>query len=511
MREFLDSDRPANIIGIDLGMTETLVARFSESGRPEITNNCDGFPVTPSVIRVDDSGNAIIGHDAKRYLGTGTPDIFSEFRRALGTDETWCVGRTTFSAAQLTAMLIKKVVADYERQYGIPTIVAITWPANFRNEQRVAMKDAVYRSGINDACFIEDPIAIALCFAAKDDLEGKYLIYDFGGATLDVSLLEIHGGSITTLSQDGVQQLGGKDLDNVLLRIIGEKFRSKTGAEFDAVDCNFDRLSVEHYKRALYTRDSVHLRLVSASRGPVGIEVTRAEFEAGISHLVEQAEMACENVLRCGKEDPGFHVRKSEIKEIFMVGATSEVPAMQKSVAKLFGKPPTLHHQRQACALGAAVFGALQSARPTLNSVQQAAVAKLNPKPCAPHFFGTSVMRDDGSGLYNDIVIRKGADLPCHVHRTYHTVRDGQTSVNCDMTQSANEENNPEFVSKLWDGTLRLPPGLPAGSAIKVVFTCDVVGCAGMQISLPEGGGPGAIFSTNQAPTPPPLRNEHRS
>jgi molecular chaperone DnaK len=508
MREFEHSDRPANIIGIDLGMTETLVARFNESGRPEITNNCDGFPITPSVIRIDDDGNVIIGHEAKRYLGTGIPDVFSEFRRALGTDATWCFGRTTFSASQLTAMLIKKVVADYERQYGRPTGVAITWPASFRNEQRVAMKDAVYRSGINYACFIEDPIAIALCFAAKGDLEGKYLICDFGGATLDVSLLEIHGGSISMLSQDGVQQLGGKDLDNVLLRIIGEKFRSKTGAEFDAVDCNFDRLSVEHNKRALYTRDSVHLRLVSATRGPVGIEVTRAEFETGISHLVDQAEMACENVLRCGKEDPRLHVRKSEIKEIFMVGATSEVPAMQKSVAKLFGKSPTLHHQRQACALGAAVFAALQSDRPTLNSVQRAAVAKLKPKPCAPHFFGTSVMRDDGSGPYNDIVIRKGTDLPCRVELTYHTVTENQTSVNCDMTQSPIEEKDPDFVSKLWEGTFRLPPGLPAGSAIKVVFTCDVEGCAGMQISLPEGGGPSAIFFTNQAPTPPPLSDE---
>lgn len=508
MREFEHSDRPANIIGIDLGTTETRVARFAENGLPERTNNSEGSPVTPSVIQIDESGNVIIGSEAKKFLGTGTENVFAEFKREMGTDKSWRVGRNTITPVELTTLLIKKVVADYEAQFGKPTAVAITWPANFRNEQREATKDAARRAGLTNVFFIEAPIAIALCYATEYNLEGTYLVYDFGGGSLDVTLIDIRGGDIRVRYQDGVQQLGGKDLDNAMFKIIGDKYRSKTGDKFDTVDCNFDKLAVESSKKSLSSRTSVQIRLVSAQHGPVALEVTRKEFEASISHLVSQAEMVCENVLRCGTDDPRQHMRKSDIAEIFMVGATSLVPAMQASVEKLFGKKPRLHFPHDACALGAALFAAIRTSQTDLSSQQCARIEKLKPKPIAPYFFGTSVLREDGFGVYNDIIIRRGTGLPCRVERTYHTVTENQTSVNCDMTQSPTEEKDPDFVSKLWEGTFRLPPGLPAGSAIKVVFTCDVEGCAGMQISLPEGGGPSAIFSTNQAPTPPPLSDE---
>lgn len=509
MREFEHSDRPANIIGIDLGTTETRVARFAENGLPERTNNSEGSPVTPSVIQIDESGNVIIGSEAKKFLGTGTENVFAEFKREMGTDKSWRVGRNTITPVELTALLIKKVAADCVAQFGEPTAVAITWPANFRNEQREATKDAARRTGLTNVFFIEAPIAIALCYAAEYNLEGTYLVYDFGGGTLDVTLIDIRGGDIRVRHQDGVQQLGGKDLDSALLKIIAEKYRHKTGDVFDAVDCNFDKLAVESSKKSLSNRTSVQIRLVSAKHGPVALEVTRKEFEASISHLVSQAEMACENVLRCGSDDPRQHMKKSDIAEIFMVGATSLVPAMQASVEKLFGKKPRLQFPHDACALGAAIFAAIRTSQPALSSQQCAKIEKLSrPTPVAPHFFGTSLLGEDGCGVYNDIVIRKGTRLPCRVERTYYTVKENQTSVNCDMTQSAIDEKDPDFVSKLWEGTLRLPPGLPAGSAIKVIFTCDGEGCAGMQISLPEGGGPSAIFSTNQAPTPPPLSDE---
>jgi molecular chaperone DnaK len=510
MREIVHSDRPANIIGIDLGTTETRVARFSEIGLTERTKNSEGSLVTPSVIQIDEAGNVIIGSEAKKFLGTGTENVFAEFKREMGTDKSWIVGGTTITPVELTALLIRKVVADYEAQFGKHTAIAITWPANFRNEQRVATKDAARRAGLTNVFFIEAPIAVALCYAKEHNLEGTYLIYDFGGGTLDVTLIEIRGGDIRVRYQDGVQQLGGKDLDNAMLKIIGDKYRSMTGDEFDAVDCNFDKLAIESSKKSLSIRTSVQIRLVSAKHGPVALEVTRKEFESGISHLVSLAEMVCENVLLCGTDDPRQHIRKSDIAEIFMVGATSLVPAMQASVEKLFGKKPRLQFPHDACALGAAIFAAIRTSQTDLSSQQWAEIEKLNPKSLAPYFLGTSVLSEDGSGVYNDVVIRKGTGLPSRVERTYYTVRDNQTSVKCDMTQSAIEEKDPDFVSKLFVGTLTLPTGLPKGSAIKVVFTCDLEGCAGMQITLPEGGGPSAVFSANQAPTPPPLSDEHR-
>jgi len=478
------SDKPANIIGIDLGTTTTLVARFNEAGKPEITNNAEGNPITPSVIQIDDAGHVIIGSEAKKFLGTGTANVFAEFKREMGTDKSWPVGADTVSPIKLSALLLKKVVDDYAEQFGQPQSVVITWPANYRNEQREATKDAAARAGLKVEHFIEEPTAAALYYATDTALDGKYLVYDFGGGTFDVTLIEAHGNTITVLYQDGVQQLGGKDLDNALLKIIGEKFRTKTSDEFDAVDCNFDKLAVESNKHTLSTRPSVQIRLVSGKHGPIAIEVSRDEFEAGISHLVSQAEMACENVLRCGKDDPALHVKKSDIKEIFMAGGTSRVPAMQASVERLFGKKPKVKNPDQAIAMGAAIYAAHKSSGGTLNTLQARAVADIDVSLIAPHFFGTSVLSEDNSGVFNDTVISKGNKLPCREERTYYTVSDNQTKVNCDVSQSAIEEKNCEFVTKIWEGSLELPSGRPAGQPIKVIYAYDLNGT--MQCSFED-------------------------
>ena len=478
------AEKPANIIGIDLGTTTTLVARFNEAGKPEITNNVDGNPITPSVIQVEDSGAVVIGSEAKKFLGTGTPGVFAEFKREMGTDKSWPAGGRNVTPVELSALLLKKVVGDYAEQFGQPQSVVITWPANYRNEQREATKEAAQRAGLKVEYFIEEPTAAALYYATDTNLDGKYLVYDFGGGTFDVTLIEAHGNSIDVLYQDGVQQLGGKDLDNALLKIIGEKFRAKTGDEFDAVDCNFDKLAIESNKHTLSSRPSVSIRLVSAKHGPIAIDVSRDEFEAGISHLVSQAEMACENVLRCGKDDPAQHVKKSDIKEIFMAGGTSRVPAMQASVERLFGKKPKVKNPDQAIAMGAAIYAAHKASNGTLNVLQARAVADVDVGLIAPHFFGTSVLEEDGSGVFNDTVISKGTKLPCREERTYYTVSDNQTNVNCDVTQSAIEERSPEFVTKIWEGGLKLPPGRPAGQPIKVSYAYDLNGT--MQCSFED-------------------------
>ena len=478
------SDKPANIIGIDLGTTTTLVARFNEAGKPEITNNAEGNPITPSVVQIVDADNVIIGSEAKKFLGTGTANVFAEFKREMGTDKSWPVGADTVSPVKLSALLLKKVVADYAEQFGQPQSVVITWPANYRNEQREATKDAAARAGLKVEYFIEEPTAAALYYATDTALDGKYLVYDFGGGTFDVTLIEAHGNNITVLYQDGVQQLGGKDLDNALLKLIGDKFRAKTSDEFDALDCNFDKLAVESNKHTLSTRPSVQIRLVSGKHGPIAIEVSRDEFEAGISHLVSQAEMACENVLRCGKDDPAQHVKKSDIKEIFMAGGTSRVPAMQASVERLFGKKPKVKNPDQAIAMGAAIYAAHKSSGGTLNTLQARAVADIDVSLIAPHFFGTSVLSEDNSGIYNDTVISKGNKLPCREERTYYTVSDNQTTVNCDVSQSAIEEKNCEFVTKIWEGSLALPSGRPAGQPIKVIYAYDLNGT--MQCSFED-------------------------
>ena len=478
------SDQPGNIIGIDLGTTTTLVARFNEAGRPEITNNAEGNPITPSVIQIDDAGSVIVGTEAKKFLGTGAANVFAEFKREMGTDKTWPIGGKNVTPVELSALLLKKVVADYAAQFGQPESVVITWPANYRNEQREATKAAAARAGLKVEYYIEEPTAAALYYATDTVLDGKYLVYDFGGGTFDVTLIEAHGNNITVLYQDGVQQLGGKDLDLALLKIIGDKFRTKTGDEFNAEDCCFDKLLTESAKHTLSIRESTQIRLVSAKHGPIAIDLSRDEFEAGISHLVSQAEMACENVLRCGKDNPADHVKKTDIKEIFMAGGTSRVPAMQASVERLFGKKPMVKNPQSAIALGAAIYAAHKSSGGTLNALQARAVADIDVALIAPHFFGTNCLNEDGSGLYNDTVITKGTKLPCVEERTYAVAYDNQTKVNCVVNQSGIAERNTEYVTKIWEGSLALPSGRPAGQPIKVTYAYDINGT--MQCSFED-------------------------
>jgi len=478
------SNPTANIIGIDLGTTTTLVARFNEAGKPEMTNNLEGLDITPSVVQIDDNGSVIVGTEAKKFLGIGAANVFAEFKREMGSDKSWPIGNKTVTPVELSALLLKKVVADYTEQFGPPQSVVITWPANYRNEQREATKEAAARAGLKVEYYIEEPTAAALYYATDTTLDGKYLVYDFGGGTFDVTLIEAHGNNITVLYQDGVQELGGKDLDAALLKIIGDKFRAKTNDEFDAVDCNFDKLSIEGAKHTLSTKDKTPIRLVSAKHGPIVIELSRDEFEAGISHLVSQAEMACESVLRCGKENPAEFVKKSEIKEIFMAGGTSRVPAMQASVERLFGKKPKVKNPAQAIAMGAAIYAAHKNTAGGLNALQARAVADIDVSLIAPHFFGTSVLSKHGNGLINDTVIAKGTKLPCREVRTYFTVADNQRKVKCDVTQSAIEEANCEFVSKIWEDSLMLPEGRPAGQPIKVTYAYDINGT--MQCSFED-------------------------
>lgn len=479
MREIEQSNRAANIIGIDLGTTEVRVARFNEAGKAEITNNADGNPITPAVVQIEDEGTVIIGTEAKKFLGIGVPNVFAEFKRELGTSKSWTVGSMRITPVDLTALLLKKVVADYSDQFGQPLTIVITWPANFREEQRVATKEAAARAGLRAVHFIEEPTAAALYYAQEDALNGKYLICDMSGGTFDVTLCQAHGTEVRILYQDGVQQLGGKDIDNAILKVIAAKFRAQTGDEFDAVDCNFDKLAVESNKHTLSTRSSVQIRLVSGKHGPIVIVVSRLEFESAIAHLIAQVEMACENVLRCGSDDPFKHVMKHEIREVFMAGEIARIPAMQASMERLFGRKPKVKNPDQAVAMGAAIYAAHKTQLHSLNVVQARAIDDFDVLFVAPHFFGLISTNWLTGESTNIPIIRKGERLP--LSRTYKVNTDPRGYLpTIGLTQSAIEETNPEFVTIIWQGELhRCAPN----AEVDLIFSYDVHGTMNFSVT----------------------------
>jgi len=437
-------------IGVHVGSANTRVARFNEAGQAEITLNREGSTSTPSVVQIDDNGDTIIGQEAKKFLGCGIPNVFAEFKREMGTEKSWPVAGKSVTPIDLSALLLKKVVSDYAEQFGQPQSVVITWPANYRNEQREATKQAAARAGLRVVHYIEEATAAAIYFSSDKALVGKYLVYDFGGGTFNVTLIEAHGNSINVLYQDGVQQLGGKDLDLALLKIIGDKFRAKTGDEFDEVDCGFDKVSKESAKHTLSIKDKTQIRLVSGKHGPIPIDISRDEFEAGISHLISQAEMACENVLRCGKEDPSQHVKKSDIKEIFMAGSTSRVPAMQASVERLFGKKPMVKNPDQAIAMGAAIYAAYRQ-RNTLSPHQARGIANVTiVNKVSPHYLGITYNDWLTGESYNRIIFPKGTMIPCRKQFTITADAHGCLPP-IHINQSAIEELNLDFVTTIWE------------------------------------------------------------
>jgi len=479
MREIEDTCRSANIIGIDLGTTTTLVARFNEAGKPEITNNVEGNPITPSVIQIDDAGNVIIGSEAKKFLGTGTANVFAEFKREIGTIKSWTLGSKRITPVDLTALLLKKVVADYSDQFGQPMSTVITWPANFRQEQQAATKEAAEKAGLRSVHFIEEPTAAALYYAQDGALNGKYLICDLSGGSFDVTLCQAHGIGVRILYQDGVQHLGGKDIDAALLKVINAKFRAQTGDEFDAVDCNFDKLAVESNKHTLSTRESVQIRLVSCKHGPIKIEVRRVEFESAIAHLIAQMEMACENVLRCGSDDPFKHVMKHEIREVFMSGDSARIPAMQASLERLFGRKPKVKNPDQAVAMGAAIYAAHKTQTHSLNAYQARSVADIDVSLVAPHFFGLISTNWLTGESTNITIIRKGERLP--LSRTYKVNTDPRGYLpTISLTQSAIEESDPEFVTKIWEGEL---PRCAPNADVELVFFYDAHGTMNFSVT----------------------------
>lgn len=296
MHELEPSPRQANIIGIDLGTEFTTVARFNEAGRAEITNNSEGGTQTPSVIQIDESGEVIVGTEAKKFLGTGSPGVFGEFKRGIGTDKSWSVGERSVTPTDLTAILLKRVVADYAEQFGQPTTIAITWPANFSGDAREATKVAARMAGLRNVYFIEDPTAAALYYAADTPLNGKYLAFDLGQTSLDITLIKVSANRLTILHQGGVQAFGLKDIDRAILKAISDKYRSVTASAFDVVDCNFDSLSLKSVRQSMTCEDQVSVEVLSTTNGHVGIKIYQEELERRLNG--NSGALHTEHVLR---------------------------------------------------------------------------------------------------------------------------------------------------------------------------------------------------------------------
>ena len=460
-----------NIVGIDLGTTYSALARVNESGNPEIVPNQRGGNITPSVVEFTSDTEYSVGETAKKnsvaFKNQCVPNgVGEEAKRHMGsTTKIYEIHGEKHTPVSISALILKKFKEDFENVHGPIDNAVVTVPANFANEAREATKEAAQMAGLNVEHIINEPTAAAFACSVLSgvELSGKYIIYDFGGGTFDCSIADVQGQDVEILTSEGVQKLGGKDLDLALTNLVAKKFKDETG---NALDNKFyGILQAEEDKKMLSERNSILVSILSPE-GVADLEITREEYEEVISSLIIQAEMAVEVALE------RIDLKPDDIKDVILVGGTTRVPMVQKSIKKIFGKEPKLlGNPDEMVAVGAAIYSAYKSDSSDLNPLQKQSVQKMNIQEVTGFCFGVEVLDSNTRGTVNMVLIDRNEKIPCSITESLYTASDNQTAVSCHVTQHPEREEDLAFVNSVWKGTLELPSGRPQGQEIKVTYS----------------------------------------
>ena len=347
------------IIGIDLGTTNSCVA-VMEGGKPIVIANTEGARTTPSVVAFTKTGERLVGEPAKRQAVTNADKTISSIKRYMGTDHKVTIDDKKYSPQEISAMILQKLKADAENHLGEKvTEAVITVPAYFNDAQRQATKDAGRIAGLDVKRIINEPTAAALAYGLDNEKEQKIMVYDLGGGTFDVSIIEIGDGVIEVLATAGDNKLGGDDFDQKIVDYIVNDFRANNGVDLSADKMALQRVreAAEKAKKELSsaTTTNINLPFISMNAsGPLHLDInlTRAKFDELTHDLVERTAGPVQNALR----DAG--VSPSELGKVLLVGGSTRIPAVQDKVKMLTGHEPSKTLNPDECvALGASIQG----------------------------------------------------------------------------------------------------------------------------------------------------------
>lgn len=468
----------ANIIGIDLGTSTTLLAHLSNSGEAIIYKNKDNELLTHSAVWFEGERSVIVGTQAKKMLGVAKEDeIFIEFKRDMGDAAVaHKVHGKDWHPRDFSALVLRQIREHFEANNGPVDAVVITIPANFSDEARVNTINAAKQAGFNlgNDALVNEPTAAAIYYASTSPtkLKGKYLIYDFGGGTFDATILDVDGDDIKVLTSMGVQRLGGKDLDEKLIGLIGQKYTKLTNAEFRGketmAEVQLTRWEIEQFKMTLSTRERVSVPLKTDS-GTLRVEVTRNEFNEAISTLITQAELAVDTALDNAK------LEAKDLAGVFLAGGSTLVPAVAQSVERHLNIKPISRDPVGSVALGACMYAAIRN-KTKLSGAQTVAVGAKKVQDVTPHFFGTTYRDRASRKLMVETIIAKDRPLPCTETKSFSRGVQQGDSITIRITQSGSEQTDPDFVDIIWDGELKGLPLVQDDNEIKITYTYDTNG-----------------------------------
>ena len=452
------------IIGIDLGTTNSCVA-VMEGGEPTVIANAEGFRTTPSVVAFKKDGQRLVGDNAKRQAVTNAEGTVSSIKRHMGTDYKVTIDGKSYTPQAISAMILQKLKADAEAYLGEKvTEAVITVPAYFNDAQRQATKDAGKIAGLDVKRIINEPTAAALAYGLDNENEQKIMVYDLGGGTFDVSVIEIGDGVIEVLATSGDNRLGGDDFDKKIMDYMVADFKGKTG-----IDLSNDKMAMERVKAeaedtkkklSSATQVEISIPFITANeQGPqhLNMTLTKAKFDELTRDLVERTAVPVQNALK----DAG--ITAAELSKVLLVGGSTRIPAVQDKVKQLTGHEPSKKMNPDECvALGASIQGGKLAGDAGAGDILLLDVTPLT-------------LSIETMGGVSTRLIERNSTIPTKYSQIFTTAANFQTSVDIKVLQGERKfsKDNKMIGEFKLKGIKRAMRGIPQ---IEVTFEIDANG-----------------------------------
>ncbi len=443
-------------VGIDLGTSTSGLAHVKADGTPEIVPNMDGERLTPSIVYFDRfDGVKLIGSSAR---DGGDPDRTVHNIKKHMDDPSFSIEMDgqKWTPTEISALILTKLKQDCSNIIGEIDEIVITVPANFNELARNATATACRLAGLTVSRLVNEPTAAALYYAQARNISGKVMVYDLGGGTLDITILNIDGDKIDILLSEGARHLGGSNFDEIVIEILAQEYQKQNGADLFQDERQRRRVLTmsEDAKKMLSKLKHITETVGNETDGAARIDLTRDLFEKAISNLLTRTVMLVEQAL------DSLDLKPADIDHVVLVGGSTRIPIVPQTLRDEFGFDPISCGNVDECvALGAALF---------------AKQARQVSEVCNQSYGTIAIIEDAASGessLRNSIVIPKNTSIPCSMSQTYMTSEDNEKLIEVEITQG--EDLDPRYVDIVGKISLEVPPNRPAGCEVTVTYSYD--------------------------------------